>query len=179
MAQQNLNIPTRNAQFGFLGGGKGYNPSTIMNAATQDYEITEGGIDYNAGLVGALAYIVSKSAPVDTNKFGHPTPDLGPELTLCGTGSATITATVDLSNLKQGEQVTYKWYKGSTLLSQHNGKTSITVTEAGTYTCELVETTGSDWTTSGKVVVSATLPDVAIGDDAESAYEFLHSHTRI
>jgi len=166
-AQQNLNIPTRNAQFGFLGGGKGYNPSTIMNAATQDYEITEGGIDYNAGLVGALAYIVSKTAPVDTNKFGHPTPDLGPELTLCGTGSATITATVDLSNLKQGEQVTYKWYKGSTLLSQHNGKTSITVTEAGTYSCELIETTGSDWTTTGKVVVSATLPDIAIGDDAE------------
>lgn len=165
--QQNLNIPTRNAQFGFLGGSSGYDPNTLKNGKTPDYEITEGGIDYNAGLVGALAYIVSKTAPVDTNKFGHPTPDLGPELTLCGTGSATITATVDLSNLKQGEQVTYKWYKGSTLLSQHNGKTSITVTEAGTYTCELVETTGSDWTTSGKVVVSATLPDVAIGDDAE------------
>ncbi|MBQ2572692.1 MAG: fibronectin type III domain-containing protein, partial [Bacteroidales bacterium] len=117
--------------------------------------------------VGAFGYINSFLSPIDPNKFGHPTPDLGPELTLCGTGSATITATVDLSNLEQGEQVTYKWYKGSTLLSQHNGKTSITVTEAGTYTCELVETTGSDWTTSGKVVVSATLPDVAIGDDAE------------
>ena len=166
-AQQNLNVPSRNAQFGFLGGGKGYTPSTIMNAATQDYEITEGGIDYNAGLTSALAYIVSKIAPVDTNKFGHPAPDLGPEKTLCGTGSATLTASVDLSNLKQGEKVTYKWYKGTTLLSQHNGKTSITVTEAGTYTCELIETSGNDWTTSGKVVVSATLPDVNIGKDEE------------
>lgn len=163
----NLSIPSRNTQFGFLGGGSGYNVNTLKNAKADEYTITEGGVDYQAALVGALGYINSFLSPIDPNKFGHPTPDLGPELTLCGTGSATITATVDLSNLEQGEQVTYKWYKGSTLLSQHNGKTSITVTEAGTYTCELVETTGSDWTTSGKVVVSATLPDVAIGDDAE------------
>ncbi len=163
----NLSIPSRNTQFGFLGGGSGYNVNTLKNAKADEYTITEGGIDYQAALVGAFGYINSFLSPIDPNKFGHPTPDLGPELTLCGTGSATITATVDLSNLEQGEQVTYKWYKGSTLLSQHNGKTSITVTEAGTYTCELVETTGSDWTTSGKVVVSATLPDVAIGDDAE------------
>lgn len=162
-----LSIPSRNTQFGFLGGGSGYNVNTLKNAKADEYTITEGGIDYQAALVGAFGYINSFLSPIDPNKFGHPTPDLGPELTLCGTGSATITATVDLSNLEQGEQVTYKWYKGSTLLSQHNGKTSITVTEAGTYTCELVETTGSDWTTSGKVVVSATLPDVAIGDDAE------------
>lgn len=166
-AQQNLSIPDRNKQFGFLGGGKGYNPSTLANAATQDYEITEGGIDYNAGLTGALAYIVSMTSPVDTNKFGHPSPDLGPEKTLCGTGSATITATVDLSNLKDGEKVTYKWYKDGTILSANNGKTSITVTEAGTYTCELVETSGNDWTTSGKVVVTATLPEVTIGKDTE------------
>ena len=68
--QQNLNIPTRNAQFGFLGGSSGYDPNTLKNGKTPDYEITEGGIDYNAGLVGALAYIVSKTAPVDTNTTG-------------------------------------------------------------------------------------------------------------
>jgi hypothetical protein len=38
----------------------------------QDYAQSEGGIDYNAGLVGALAYIVSKNAPADTSKFGLP-----------------------------------------------------------------------------------------------------------
>ena len=165
-SNSNLSIPSRNAQFGFLGGGSGYNVNTLKNAKADNYEVTEGGVDYQAALVGAFGYINSFLSPVDPNKFGHPTPDLGPELTLCGTGSATITATVDLSNLKQGEQVTYKWYKGSTLLSQHNGKTSITVTEAGTYTCELVET-HNEWSTTGKVVVSATLPDIAIGDDAE------------
>lgn len=164
-AQQNLDIPTRNKQFGFLAGGKGYNPSTLANAATQDYEITEGGIDYNAGLTSALAYIVSMTSPVDTNKFGHPTADLGPEKTLCGTGSATITATVDESNLDAGETYTIKWYKDGTVMSANQGKTSITVTAAGTYTCELVS--NNDWTTSSKVVVSATLPDVEIGDDAE------------
>ena len=167
----NLSIPSRNAQFGFLGGGSGYDVNTLKNAKADKYEITEGGVDYQAALVGAFGYINSFLSPVNPNKFGHPTPDLGPEQTLCGTGSATLTATVDLSNLKDGERITYKWYKGSTLLSQHNGKTSITVTEAGTYTCELVETTGSDWTTSGKVVVSATLPDISIGDDAELCKE--------
>lgn len=162
-AQQNLNIPDRNKQFGFLSGGQGYDPGALMTAKTQDYTITEGGIDYNAGLCGALAYIVSKQAPVDTAKFGHPTPDLGGEKTLCGTGSVTIKATVDLSNLEPGESVSYKWYNGNTLMSANNGKTSITVTAAGTYTCELTSNTG--WSTKGSVDVTATLPDVSLGDD--------------
>ncbi|MCQ2609054.1 MAG: glycoside hydrolase family 9 protein [Bacteroidales bacterium] len=162
---KNLNIPTRNVQFGFLGGGKGYDPTTLKNAGTADYEITEGGIDYNAGLVSALGYIVSKKAPINPNKFGHPSPDLGPEQTLCGTGKATINAVVDLTALESGEKITYKWYKGETLLSANNGKTSITVTEAGTYTCVVEETAKDKWTTKGSVVVSATLPDVTIGKD--------------
>jgi hypothetical protein len=37
------------------------------------YKYSEGGIDYNAGLVGALGYIVSKLAPVDTAKFSMAT----------------------------------------------------------------------------------------------------------
>lgn len=164
-SNSNLTIPTRNKQFGFLCGSKGYTPSTLQNAKADEYEITEGGIDYNAGLSAALAYIVSKQAPIDTNKFGHPTPDLGSEQTLCGTGSATLKATVDLSNLESGETVTYKWYKDDVLMSANNGKTSITVTAAGTYTCELVS--NNDWSTKGSVVVSATLPDIDLGDDVE------------
>lgn len=162
-AQQNLNIPDRNKQFGFLSGGQGYDPGSLMTAKTQDYTITEGGIDYNAGLCGALAYIVSRRTPVDTNKFGHPTPDLGGEKTLCGTGSATIDAVVDVSHLESGETVSYKWYNGTSLMSANNGKTSITVTAAGTYTCEITSNTG--WSTKSSVVVSATLPDVTLGDD--------------
>jgi endoglucanase len=62
-------IPVRNKQFGYLVGftkaGSG-----SFNESVGNYEQTEGGIDYNAGLVAALGYIVSKLAPVDTSKFG-------------------------------------------------------------------------------------------------------------
>lgn len=67
--QQNLNIPNRNKQFGALCGSQGYNPNTLKNASSDAQGITEVGIDLNAGLTGALAYIVSKIAPVDTSKF--------------------------------------------------------------------------------------------------------------
>ncbi len=148
-------------QLGYMVGGK-LNPGSYSDDE-KSYTSSEGGIDYNAGLVGAIAYINSVKSPVDTNKFGHPTPDLGGEKTLCGTGSVTIKATVDLSNLEPGESVSYKWYNGNTLMSANNGKTSITVTAAGTYTCELTSNTG--WSTKGSVDVTATLPDVSLGED--------------
>jgi endoglucanase len=63
-AKARMTIPTRNEQFGYLVGGSwtssGYKDD--INA----YAVTEGGIDYNAGLVGALGYIVSKLDPADT-----------------------------------------------------------------------------------------------------------------
>jgi hypothetical protein len=60
-------IPQRNRQFGQLMGGSWV--STSYRESVIDYAMTEGGIDYNAGLVGALAYIVSKVAPADTAAF--------------------------------------------------------------------------------------------------------------
>jgi hypothetical protein len=62
-------IPTRNKQFGSLVGFTKAS-SGSFNESVGNYEQTEGGIDYNAGLVAALGYIVSKMAPVDTSKFG-------------------------------------------------------------------------------------------------------------
>lgn len=166
-AQQNLTIPTRNKQFGFLCGSKGYDPATLKNAATQDYEITEGGIDYNAGLTGAIAYIVSMTSPVDPNKFGHPSPELGDDKTLCGVGTVTLTADVDFSNLETGEAVTYRWYKDAATTPFKTGATlsSIQVTEAGKYTCELYETSGNGWTTKDAVTVTATIGTVTLGKD--------------
>ncbi len=163
--QDNLVIPTRNAQHGYMIGGS-RNPSFTEDIG--NYQTSEGGIDYNAGLVAALGYIISIDNPVDINKFGHPTPDLGDDLSLCGTGEATITASVDLSSLQTGESITYKWYKGtsSTPFDEGSNLTSVTVTEADTYTCEIVETSGA-WTTSDDVIVSAELPTVDLGADAE------------
>ena len=66
----NMPIPQKNKQFGSLVGGAASSTSYAAQDNTTNYQYTEGGIDYNAGLVGALAYIVSKLAPVDTSKLG-------------------------------------------------------------------------------------------------------------
>jgi endoglucanase len=63
-AKSQMNIPARNEQFGYLVGGT-WNSNDYRESVT-DYAMTEGGIDYNAGLIGTLGYIVSKLAPADT-----------------------------------------------------------------------------------------------------------------
>lgn len=62
-------IPERNKEFGYLVGFTKASSGSFVESMSA-YEQTEGGIDYNAGLVGALGYIVSKLAPVDTSKLG-------------------------------------------------------------------------------------------------------------
>ncbi|MFP4418381.1 MAG: glycoside hydrolase family 9 protein [Chitinispirillaceae bacterium] len=63
-AKQQMEIPERNKQFGSMVGGA-RNSSDYVDDVTH-YQTTEGGIDYNAGLLGALAYIVSEVNPADT-----------------------------------------------------------------------------------------------------------------
>lgn len=151
-------------QFGYLVGGN--LDGSYSDVPGADYTYSEGGIDYNAGLVGALGYINSILNPVNTNKFGHPTPDLGADRTLCGLGSVTIEAAVDWSNLEEGEKVSFKWYRNDSHLASFDGKQSITVSEAGTYKCEVIESKG-EWTTSSEVAVTDVLPDFTIGEDVE------------
>lgn len=62
-----LKIPARNAQHGFLVGGTS-NPSNFDDDVTT-YSTSEGCIDYQAGLVGLLAYINLKKSPYDTAVF--------------------------------------------------------------------------------------------------------------
>ena len=72
-----LTIPEKNKYFGYMVGGQRTSGSYVDDI--KSYTNTEGGLDYNAGLLGALAYIVSKLAPADTSKFGvlpiDPDPD--------------------------------------------------------------------------------------------------------
>lgn len=62
--KNSLVIPERNSDFGYLIGGT---RSSGYVDEVDAYQGSEGGIDYNAGLVGALAYLVAKMAPVDTS----------------------------------------------------------------------------------------------------------------
>jgi hypothetical protein len=65
--KNSLAIPARNRQAGILMGGT-LSPGEFKDDV-ETYVNTEGCIDYNAGLVATLGYILSKLAPVDTNKF--------------------------------------------------------------------------------------------------------------
>ena len=65
--QTKLEIPTRNKQMGYMVGGI-RKPELFGDVAT-NAQTNEGGIDYNAGLVGAIAYIISVQNPVDIKKF--------------------------------------------------------------------------------------------------------------
>lgn len=65
--KNSLVIPERNRQAGILMGGT-LNPGDYKDDVGS-YEFTEGCIDYNAGLVATLGYVLSVTAPVDTSKF--------------------------------------------------------------------------------------------------------------
>ncbi|MFQ3579196.1 MAG: hypothetical protein SNJ71_03525, partial [Bacteroidales bacterium] len=123
------------------------------------YTYSEGGIDYNCGLVAALGYIVSMKAPVDTNKFGNPTPNLGPDQSLCGVTSITLDSKIAPDGIK-----TFTWKRNGTVV-QAASKTAnkYTVTQAGTYECVL--DSAGKWTTSDEIVITSTLPDVDLGND--------------
>lgn len=161
--QATMQIPEHNKQHGYMIGGARKVPFT---ESTVSYTTSEGGIDYNAGLVGALGYINSMLAPIDINKFGHPAPVLDEEISICGTGSATLSATIDLSNLEAGESVTFEWYKTGNTSPFESGdaKLSVTVTEPGEYTCMAVEKSGA-WTTQASVNVTDVLPVIDLGAD--------------
>ncbi|MDR2727668.1 MAG: glycoside hydrolase family 9 protein [Chitinispirillales bacterium] len=62
-AINSVTIPERNKYFGFMVGGT--HKSSDFPDNINDYQTAEGGSDYNAGLLGALAYIVSKVAPAN------------------------------------------------------------------------------------------------------------------
>ncbi len=65
-----LVIPERNRQAGILMGGT-LNPGEYKDDV-ESYAFTEGCIDYNAGLVASLGYVLAMTAPVDTAKFKGP-----------------------------------------------------------------------------------------------------------
>ncbi len=73
--QQSMTIPERNKYLGYMVGGT-WNSADYKDNVRQ-YAFTEGGLDYNVGLVGALGYIVSKLDPADTGSFVNVIPGAG------------------------------------------------------------------------------------------------------
>ncbi|MFN8436034.1 MAG: glycoside hydrolase family 9 protein [Cytophagales bacterium] len=158
-AKATMSIPTKNVQFGYMCGGT--RTASSFSDDVVNYQHTEGGIDYNACLVGILGYINSLQSPVDTNKFGanHPVPSLGADQSLCGVTSITLKANVATDGKK-----TFTWLNGTTVLvNASTTQNTYTVTSAGTYTCRI--DSASKWQTEDAVVISATLPTPNLGAD--------------
>jgi len=150
-----LTIPTHNAQFGYMVGG---NRSASTAEDITNYQTQEGGIDYNAGLVSALGFVNSKLNPIDTNKFGHPSPTLGANQSMCGVASIVLD-----SKVKTDGKKTFTWKKdGTSVVTASTTANTYTATAAGVYICQ-IDSTG--WSTSGTVTITATLPDFTIGKD--------------
>ncbi|MBK8806945.1 MAG: hypothetical protein IPO21_10000 [Bacteroidales bacterium] len=134
-----------------------HNPSSFPDNI-DNYQTSEGGIDYNAGLVGALGYVVSRLAPVDQVKFGLGktclSPSLGNDVSLCGSGQVLLNA-----NIPAGGR-TFSWKKDGAVVAGTSA--SLTVSQAGTYE---VAVDSAGCIKSDKIVVSAEIPVVNLGAD--------------
>ena len=144
-----VKIQEKFRQLGYLVGGNldgSYNDVPGAN-----YTYSEGGIDYNAGLVGALGYINSIINPVNVNKFGHPTPDLGDSKSLCGMRSIGLDSKVPADGKK-----IFTWYLNDKKVESSAAASTLSVSTPGEYKCEI--DSAGEWTTSATVSVIAALP---------------------
>lgn len=156
-----ITLPVKNQQFGALVGGA---LDGSYNNLWTDYVNTEVCVDYNVGIVGALAAIKEKLASVDTTKFFSQCSkpgDLGGDQTLCGSGSIVLNA-----GLPAAAYRTISWYKDDVL--QGTG-TSRTVTSGGVW--KVVVDSAGECSRTTSIVVSDVLPNVDLGTDKELCTE--------
>lgn len=149
----NLKPQDKFIQFGYMVGGS-LNDGAYTDSE-KEYTFSEGGIDYNAGLVSALGYINSIVNPVSTNKFGHPTPDLGKGRSICGESSIILDTKIAADGKK-----TFTWKKDGVQVASSTSASTYEIKEAGVYEC-VVDSAG-EWETSGKITISGELPEVAL-----------------
>lgn len=153
-------IPQRNKQFGALVGGA--LDGTYNNVWT-DFVNTEVCVDYNVGIVGALAAINAVKNPVDPNSFLEQcsAPDLGEDVSLCGAGSVVLESGLNTASFR-----TFQWYRngvaqGGPSASQKDR----TVTQGGEW--RVVVDSAGVCARASSVMVSSTLPAVSLGEDID------------
>ncbi len=118
----------------------------------KEYTYSEGGIDYNAGLVASLGYINSILNPVASLAV-HPTPKLGDDRSICGESSIVLDSKIPADGKKK-----FTWSKDGKQLVSDTRSSTYEVKEAGVYTC-VVDSAG-EWETSASVTILGELPDV-------------------
>jgi uncharacterized protein YjdB len=116
-----ISIPARNAQFGYLVGGI---RSGTYTDSRDNYTNGEGGIDYSAGLVGAIAYILAQTATVNpTGVTVAPKP-----LAVPLSGTMTVSATV----APAGATPTVTWTSSNTSIATVDATGIVTGVALGT-----------------------------------------------
>lgn len=143
-------------QLGYMVGGSIEDGKYTDNEKM--YTFSEGGIDYNAGLVSALGYINSIINTVNVNKFGHPTPNLGDDQSICGVESITLDSKVSADGKK-----TFTWSLNGTQIEKSTSASTYKATKAGLYTCQI--DSAGEWQTEGSINVLAELPTPKLESD--------------
>lgn len=149
-SEANLKPQDKFMQLGYMVGGSINNGEYIDNE--KEYTYSEGGIDYNAGLVASLGYINSILNPVASLAV-HPTPKLGDDRSICGESSIVLDSKIQADGKKK-----FTWSKDGKQLVSDTKSTTYEVKEAGVYTC-VVDSAG-EWETSASVTILDELPDV-------------------
>jgi len=127
-----IDIPSRNKQFGYLVGGV---RSGTFTDKRDNYQTTEGGIDYSACLVGALAYILSKTATVaPTGVTISPKP-----LAVSLSGTNTVSSTI----LPAGATSVLTWTSSNTAIASVDANGLVTGVAVGTAYIIVKTTTGN------------------------------------
>lgn len=150
--------PIKNKQFGALVGGA--LDGTFVDLWT-DYVNTEVCVDYNVGIVGALAAIKKQKDPVDISKFGVQcsTPKLGNDKSLCGSSNLVLNSGLTNNNIR-----TFEWFKNG--VSQgipSKTATTFTITTGGEWSVKVDSLNKCSKTAS--IIISATLPAVNLGSN--------------
>jgi hypothetical protein len=153
-------IPNKNKQFGALVGGA---LDGTYNDVWTEYVNTEVCVDYNVGLVGALAAIKAEKDPVTVNSTANncAQPNLGADKSICGLGSITLSANLTNNGIR-----TFEWFKdGTSLGAASKTKTTQNITSAGTYKV-IIDSLGACIKVD-EITITASLPLPNLGGDFE------------
>lgn len=153
-----IQFPTKNEQIGALVGGT---LTGAYNNVWTDFVNTEVCVDYNVGILGALAAIKEKKDPVDTSKFFSQcsSPNLGADQSLCGLTSITLDANLGPNNIR-----TYEWFKdGVSQGSANKNNDTRTITEGGIW--KLVVDSLGECSRTDEIIIAASLPSIDLGED--------------
>jgi len=153
---------------GLLAGSDGstYNAYPALKQKT-DYVMTNGGggimiWEITQDILTAAYYQYSLLSAVDVSiqpyKVSCSTPNLGPDGTLCGSGSLTLNSSLSSQSFR-----TFTWYKDGSVTGS-NTPTLTNVTAGGKYWVK-VDSSGKCSKTD-TITISSTLPTVNLGPDA-------------